>query len=291
MAHNSPSHRFGQIIGELFEKAITDFLRQIAFKNSLYFDYKHPRKARSGKVDVVWEDAQGNPHKLDVVMEKNGSDDVFGEPCAFIEIAWRSYKRYSKNKVQEISGAILPVVAKYKNCSPFYGAILSGVFTESAIKQLESQGFAVVYIQRGTIEEAFMSVGIDSFWHENADAEVLQTKVNAYDKLTQAEKNKIQEELLGLSHKELESFERKLCNWHNRKIKCIKVMPVFGNQSLFLCVKQACDYILNYEENSSDTIFTRFEIKIEYTNGDKIEAEFVDRGTAVQFIETCLGVQ
>lgn len=137
----SPSHQLGELIGDFFELAIIKYLSPIVSKHSYYLDYRHPRPARGNKREVIGIDHNGNKHKLDIVVEANGSEEVFGVPRAFIEMAWRRYVKHSKNKVQEIAGAILPLVETHANHMPFYAAVLAGEFTENSLVQLRSQGF------------------------------------------------------------------------------------------------------------------------------------------------------
>lgn len=85
----SPTHKFGQIIGEVIERTIREPLAVIARKHSLYFDYKHSRPARKGLTKASWRDNKGNLHDLDFVLEAGGSEDVLGRPKAFIEAAYR----------------------------------------------------------------------------------------------------------------------------------------------------------------------------------------------------------
>jgi hypothetical protein len=84
----SPSHKFGQIIGDLIEEVLADRLRAFARKHGLFLDKKGERTARSGK-KVTWVDEYGNLHDLDSVLERGGSDKQIGIPVAFIETAWR----------------------------------------------------------------------------------------------------------------------------------------------------------------------------------------------------------
>jgi hypothetical protein len=114
----SPSHKFGQIIGDVLEVAIEPVLSLFAQENGLYLDKKGPRPARKG-MKVSWTDLSGNVHDLDFVLEKNGSLTKIGTPVAFIESAWRRYTKHSRNKAQEIQGAILPLAATYQNSAPF----------------------------------------------------------------------------------------------------------------------------------------------------------------------------
>ncbi|RZK66960.1 MAG: DNA methylase, partial [Pedobacter sp.] len=140
----SLSHKFGQIIGDLLEMAIIPSLKEFTDANNLYLDKKGKRLARTG-TKVSWFDLKNNKHDLDYVIERNGSDGELGDPIAFIEIAWRRYTKHSRNKAQEIQGAIMPLVEKYHNLSPFKGVILAGNFTNGSLDQLTSNGFNVLY--------------------------------------------------------------------------------------------------------------------------------------------------
>ena len=141
----SPAHRFGQIIGNLLEETLIRYCRPIAAQCGMYLDYKHERPARGNRNEVIWTDINGNAHKLDIVMEQNGTEAALGKPLAFIEIAWRRYTKHSKNKAQEISAAILPLVKRYSDTGPFYGAVLAGEFTENSLCQMRSEGFRLLY--------------------------------------------------------------------------------------------------------------------------------------------------
>ena len=117
----SPAHRFGQIIGDLLESTLIRYCKPIANEYHMYLDYKHPRPARNNQSEVKWTDINGNTHKLDIVIEQKGSETITGNPRAFIEMAWRRYTKHSKNKAQEISAAIKPLVSRYSEHGPFYG--------------------------------------------------------------------------------------------------------------------------------------------------------------------------
>ena len=45
----SPAHRFGQMIGDIFERTIIRYCQSIADEYDMYLDYKHPRPARNNQ--------------------------------------------------------------------------------------------------------------------------------------------------------------------------------------------------------------------------------------------------
>ena len=157
----APGHRLGQIIGEALELAIEPRLRRFADDHGLYLDRAGTRPARRGKA-VTWIDDLGNGHDLDCVLERGGTDEMIGAPAAFIESAWRRYTKHSRNKAQEIQGAILPLLAKYASLKPFAGVVLAGEFTSASLAQLRSNGFAVLHIEYATIIEIFGQFGIEA---------------------------------------------------------------------------------------------------------------------------------
>src|SRR5438876_6339317 len=163
----SYAHRWGQIIGDIFEQFVRDMLKSIAEKHGLYLDYKKARRARAkqGGKDlskVTWQDSYGNKHDLDYVLELSGTEEKLGTPVAFIESAWRRYTKHSKNKAQEIEAAVRPVALTFARYQPFCGAVLAGEFTKNSLQQLRSKGFAVLHIPYGSIFAAFATLGIDA---------------------------------------------------------------------------------------------------------------------------------
>lgn len=197
----SPAHRFGQIIGNLLEDTLIRYCQPVAKENDMYLDYKHPRIARNNRNEVKWIDINGNTHKLDIVIESEGSEEYKGKPKAFIEIAWRRYTKHSKNKAQEISAAIKPLVYRYSEFHPFYGVVLAGEFTNNSLNQMESEGFKVLYFSMKAIEEAFASQNIYIHWEEDTSEKELQEKVDQFERLSKREQQLIGDHLMS-NHKE-----------------------------------------------------------------------------------------
>lgn len=280
----SPAHRFGQIIGDLLEVAMIKYLRPIADQYGFYLDYKHPRSARNNKTEVIWKDINGNKHKLDIVFEDGGSEHKIGKPRVFIEMAWRRYTKHSKNKAQEIAGAIVPLISNYRDTSPFYGVVIAGEFTQPSITQLESQGFKVVYFKLDTIERAFNKVGINAHWEENTSEENIAKKIDQFEKLDELQIDAIINELCELNKNELEKFIKSLESSLERKIESIRIFSLHGLGIELNTAKEAYEYISIYDENKCNAKLVKYEILIRYNDGDKIEAQFTERQSALKFL-------
>lgn len=281
----SPSHKFGQIIGDMLEACIEPFLKQFAEKYHLYLDKKGPRPARTGS-KVTWTDSYGNQHDLDFVFEKDGSTKKMGMPVAFIETAWRRYTKHSRNKAQELQGAILPLIGTHRNAAPFYGAVLAGIFTDGALTQLKSLGFKILYFPYQTVVKAFSRVKIDaSFEEDTSDAEFAK-KVALWKKLSKQKQKLVACSLAEINKREVDGFLEALERSITRQIKIIRVLPLHGIAVDWKSIEEAINFIEGYNEKGVANPISRYEVQIHYSNGDKIEAQFNEKDSAIEFLET-----
>ena len=281
----SLSHKFGQIIGDLLELAIEPHLQKFAKKNKLFLDKKGERKARSGK-KVTWTDGKENKHDLDFVLERGGTANKTGVPIAFIEVAWRRYTKHSRNKAQEIQGAIIPLTEKYKNSSPFVGVVLAGEFTSGSLNQLNSLGFGVLYFPYDTVVKAFSKFGIDAASNESTSEKDFKKKIESWNKLQ--DKTEVAKELLKLNKKNAGTIFTLLTESVSRFIEQIIILPLHGQESSTTNITEAIDFIKKYSEDKPKHPLIKYEIIIKYNTADRIEASFKDKKDAIKFLETHL---
>ncbi len=281
----SPSHRFGQIIGDLLEEVMGPQFEIFCSSRGLYLDKSGVRgAARDGK-KVSWLDKYGNSHDLDFVIEKGGSANVRGRPLAFIEAAWRRYTKHSRNKAQEIQGAVLPIAEKYEWDKPFLGVILAGVFTSGSLTQMRSSGFEVALFPYESIVAAFASVGIAVNFDEDTPDAVFQRTIDSIEAISSDVRERLKQHLVATNQDILNQFFAELQATLDRQIEQIILIPLHGQQSEFETVTDAITFVTNYREDSlRDGTFRKYEIIVRYTNNDKIDASFQDKEKAVAFL-------
>ena len=285
----SPAHRYGQIIGDILELTVEPFLQGFAQKYSLFLDRKGPRPTRKG-VKLSWKDRNGNSHDLDFVLEKNGSPTRQGTPAAFVETAWRRYTKHSKNKVQEIQGAILPLVETYRNFGPFFGTILAGEFTEASLTQLRSLGFAVLHFPYKNVVNAFKILNIDTAYGEETSDEDMTRKVLALESLSKDQRAQIAQALVEANLEEVDKFMKALTNAVTRQIESVLVNPLHGIVFNAKTVEEAIKFVENYDEASPQAIFIKYEAEIRYVNGDSIKVVSQDKGRIIEFLHIHLPI-
>lgn len=261
-------------------------LQSFCDERGLYLDKKGIRgQARNGK-KVSWLDKYGNCHDLDFVIEKGGNAAVRGRPLAFIEAAWRRYTKHSRNKAQEIQGAVLPIAEKHDWDKPFLGVILAGVFTDGSLTQMKTSGFEVALFPYESIVVAFGAVGINARFDEKTPDSLFQHTIDQIETLTPKKRNKLKQHLVNSNQSLLNRFFAQLQATLDRQIEQIILLPLHGQQNEFGTIAEAITFVMNYREDTlRDGGFRKYEIIVRYSNGDKIDASFFSKEKAVGFLK------
>lgn len=281
----APGHRLGQIIGDTLELAVGPPLQDFADQHGLYLDVHGDRPARPGK-KVTWKDDLGNTHDLDHVLERGGTDHQLGIPVAFIETAWRRYTKHSRNKAQEIQGAVLPLLTSWAQVKPFAGVVLAGVWTQGSLNQLRSNGFSILHIPYETMIDVFRQWDIEIYYEESSSDDFLQEQIDRWDKLSAADRDGLGEALREKTARQLDAFMSDLSRTVLRRIERISVLPLHGSVTECISVDEAINLIKTHDPSRSAGPLVRFEVIIRYDNGDRITADFASPADAVAFLES-----
>ena len=226
----------------------------------------------------------GNEHDLDYVLEKDGTDKIIGRPVAFIEVAWRRYTKHSRNKAQEIQGAILPLAEKYRWSSPFLGAILAGVFTEGSLDQLKSLGFQVLYFPYETLVSAFSSEGIDVRFDEATSDRDFQRSIKEIESALPMRMMRIKKYILCTNGERVDKFIASLNDRIDRMVDRVVVIPVYGDATEFCTICDAVRFLDQYQVHEAPSHFRKYEVVIDFSNGDRVEGSFQGKEQVREFL-------
>jgi hypothetical protein len=290
----SLAHRWGQIIGDGFEMFVRNILADVAQKHGFYLDFKRSRRARGGQNKVTWQDGYGNKHDLDYVLERGGTEDALGVPIAFIESAWRRYTKHSKNKVQEIEGAVMPVALTFSRHQPFCGAVLAGEFTRNALHQLESKGFVVLHVPYASILTAFRGLGIDASSEDGVGGTTereFRAKIAKWKALRQPQATRrLLARLHALHEREIADFKQRLEASVVRLVVSVRLTVLRGHDVECADVASAIAYLIDekrtYPLRKDGDQLESFEVQIRFNNGAKIDATFPKRAEAIAFLRS-----
>ena len=290
----SLAHRWGQIIGDGFEMFVRNVLGDVAHRHKLYLDFKKPRATRGGQGKVTWQDGYGNKHDLDYVLERGGNEETLGVPIAFIESAWRRYTKHSKNKVQEIEAAVMPIALTFSRHQPFCGAVLAGEFTPNSLRQLKSIGFGVLHIPYASILAAFNELGIDASSEDGIGGtteDQFREKITKWESLLQPQAtNRLLAKLRALHQHEISDFTQQLESALTRLVTSVRLTVLRGHSVECADVESAIAYLIEEEKSyrlrEGGEQREAFEVQVRFNTGAKIEATFPKRAEAISFLRS-----
>ena len=227
-------------------------------------------------------------------MERGGTEDTLGVPIAFIESAWRRYTKHSKNKVQEIEAAVMPIALTFSRHQPFCGAVLAGEFTGNALHQLESKGFGVLRIPYDSILAAFKELGIDAASEDGVDGtteEQFRVKISKWESLSQPQAtNRLLAKLHALHPREIADFKQRLEAALNRRVASVRLTVLRGHSVECSDVDSAIAYLIeeakSFQLRENGGQRELFEVQVRFNTSAKIEATFPKRVEAIAFLRS-----
>lgn len=281
-------HKFGNQMGAFFESAFYPLVQEFAAKHDLYLDRKGSRPVRKKAKKVKWIDTYGVSHDLDFVLERGGTAQSIGEPVAFIETAWRRYVKHSRNKVQEIQGALLPIKQRHRYSAPFLGAFLAGDYTDGALDALRRCGFQIVFFPYANVVRAFATVKVDVSSEEDTPDVEFKAKIEQLQSLSNSQRQKVWKKLASAHAREIVTFMEALERAVTRRITVVTIIPLHGKAVECPSIDDAITFIQGYVEHQSGGPLVRYEVRIRYTNGDNIDGQFRSKLDAIDFLRVYL---
>lgn len=287
----SPGHKLGQMVGDFFQRFVDTILaarlEKLATEQNLYLDRQGLRSAVRGNLKKVrWKDNQGNNHDLDFVLERGGSTEKPGCPVAFLEAAWRRYTKQTRNKVNEIEGALLPLRESHRTCR-FCGVIAAGKWSQPGLEQFRSHGIEVLHISYEALIAAFQIKGVNLDYAEKASPAVKRALVKAVQELSAKDMTEVAVALEAAVEEGLKNFLITLEASVTTEIAQILIGGVFGRRAEVSTIREAVDWIQAFDAaDLSGLEFNNFEVLLRFKDGREIVGRsFPNKESAVQFLE------
>jgi len=287
----SPGHKLGQMVGDFFQKFVDTILaarlEKLATEHNLHLDRQGLRPAVRGNLKKVrWKDNQGNNHDLDFVLERGGSAEKQGSPVAFIEAAWRRYTKQTRNKVNEIEGALLPLRQSHRTCR-FCGVVVAGAWSQPGLEQFRSHSIEVLHISYKNLIAAFQIKDVNLDYAEKASPAEKRALVNPLKGLSVQEMIEVAVALEAAVEEDLKNFLVTLEASVTTEINQILVGGFFGKRAELSTIRVAINWIESF--NASDLTglnFQNFEILLRFKDGREIDGRsFPNKQSAIQFLE------
>jgi hypothetical protein len=165
------------------------------------------------------------------------------------------------------------------------GCILAGVYTKGALTQLISIGFKVLYLSYDSVIEAFAEVGVNAAFNESTPDVEFRKKMTQWSRVPKQKRVLVWNKLLELNRRSVQEFMSHLKRAVERQISAVRITPLHGSAHDCVSVADAISFVTTYDEAAATGPLVKYEIQIRYDNGDKVDGEFQDRATSIEFLE------
>ncbi len=66
----------------------------------------------------------------------------------------------------------------------------------------------------------------------------------------------------------------------------IRILPLHGTPVELASIAEAIAFIEGYDEETTFGLVAKYEVQIRYSNGDRIDAQFQSKSSAIEFLRT-----
>jgi len=191
---------------------------------------------------------------------------------------------------------VTPIALTFSRHQPFLGAILAGEFTNSALFQLKSKGFSILYVPYQSILHAFQEIGIDASSEDGVGGTTetqFRRKINKWKSLPQP---KTTQQLLNSIHRlhrtDIDSFNTHLDATITRRVTSVCLTVLYGQSVEYVSIEGAITYLIEEEKSywlrEVGDKREIFEVQVRFSTNTKIDASFRKRLEAIQFLQSFL---
>jgi hypothetical protein len=134
------------------------------------------------------------------------------------------------------------------------------------------------------VVQAFATVGIDARFDESTPDADDEAKMRKWATLTKKAQDSVWAKLVELNEGNLKDFMLHLERAVKRQINAVRVIPLHGSAHDCVNVAEAIAFVEGYDEAAPSGPLVKCEVIIRYDNRDKIEGQFHDRATTIEFL-------
>jgi hypothetical protein len=158
------------------------------------------------------------------------------------------------------------------------------VFTSGALAQLRSLGFTTIYFPYDSVIAVFRRFRIDACYDEKTPDADFERKIEAYARLSAANKRKLAAALIEAHRTQVDEFLTALAKTVSRQIERIVILALHGQAREVITIDDAVRFIEAYEDDGCGKPVERYEIEVRYNNGDVVRASFKEKIDAIEFL-------
>ena len=147
----------------------------------------------------------------------------------------------------------------------------------------------VLYFPYDTIVAAFQSEKIDIAFDENTPDRIFKQTTNRIEKASKAVMTRICDHLVRSNQVAIDMFFDALNKRLGRYVTHVVVIPLYGRVNEFASIEDAVRFLDGHSVYEGSGDFRKYEIRIEFSNADKVEAFIEAKNKVKEFLAFVAG--
>ena len=163
--------------------------------------------------------------------------------------------------------------------------MLTGIYTHGALDQLRSLGFHVLHFPTESVVAAFASQGIDIDFDQRTPERIFRQATDRIKNASADTMSSIRKHLIAANRKAIKVFFAALTKRLARHVtRVASVITLYGRTNEFATINDAVKFLDQHRIHAGSGDFRKYEIRIEFSNGDKVEASLEAKAKVKEFL-------
>ena len=132
---------------------------------------------------------------------------------------------------------------------------------------------------------AFAEEGIDIDFDETTADAAFRRCIKKIESAPHRKVERIKNHLVAANQEQLDDFMASLGERLGRMVDKIIVIPLYGRSSEFATIDDAIQFLDEHQIYEGCGDFRKYEVLITFSNGDRVEGSFKDKGKVREFLQ------
>lgn len=143
----------------------------------------------------------------------------------------------------------------------------------------------MLYFPYESLTIAFQSQGFDVLFDEQTPDSVFEETVKRIENAPVEQIAGIRTYLIGANQTAVDDFLLALKRRLGRRVTAVIIIPLYGRSNAFSTVQAALLFLDSHMIYEGSGEFRKYEVRVEYSNGEKVEASFNTKARVKDFLE------
>lgn len=150
---------------------------------------------------------------------------------------------------------------------------------------MRSVGFHVLHFPYESLIAAFQSEGFDILFDEDTPDQMFEAMNRRIENAPTEQIARIRSHLVNSNQASINEFIATLSQRIDRHVTRVVIVPLYGRTNVFSTLDDALRFLDSHMIYEGSGDFRKYEVRVEFSNGDRVEASFDTKTRVKTFLE------